>query len=316
MDYTKNTCKELLGLCKEKGLSNYSCLNKQGLIDLLSREEATGKIDLPKPVEEMKKVMNSDDEINMEGPWNHILQVIKYTNQDSLEVSADTMKDCKKSWKGGANQFEPRLLAYQTSAAARPDIFKKLGLCILPIRNGTYLLTKKNIYKSLDYKASHPISIPRNKESFILTIGNSETSLIDNLRYSGVFERPEILNEPILFGPLLNGRHRMDMSMKLQGLDVRIQGVQYEVDSCFETKNKILIIEGKSGTKPIDSFNIRQLYFPYRAVKSVINEKKEIVCAFLHQLGKNIHIWTYTFEDPSEMLSIKETGHFVFAFNS
>jgi hypothetical protein len=260
--------------------------------------------------------MDSDNEIIVEGVWNHILHVIKYNNQDFLEITANAMKDCKKSWKGVANQFEPRLLAYQTSAAARPDIFKKLGLCILPIRNGTYLLTKKHIYKSLDYKVIQPIPIARNKNSLILTIGNSETSLIDNLRYSGVFERPEILNEPILFGPLLNGRHRIDMGMKLEGLEVKIQGVQYEVDSCFETKNKILIIEGKSGTKPIDSFNVRQLYFPYRAIKSVIGDKKEIICAFVHQLGKNIHIWTYTFQDPSEMLSIKETGHFVFTFNS
>ena len=245
----------------------------------------------PIPTEEVIENTIVDEE-----PWQHILEFIGYNDSEHVYITADDMKKAGKSWNGKANQFEPRLLAYQTSSNSRPDIFKSKNLYLLPVQNGTYMITKSNVYKDLLYDEVPITTIDKNKDSLILSFGNSETSLIDNLRYSGVFERDEILGEPILYGPLLNGRHRCTFDMKLGELNINIQGVQFEVDSCFESKNKILIIEGKSSTKQIDSFNIRQLYFPFRVLKSVVGDKKEIICAFIHELKSNIHVWTYTFE--------------------
>jgi hypothetical protein len=252
----------------------------------------------------------------MSEAWEHILKTKNYKDENSMIITADDIKNSKKTWTGSANQFEPRLLAYIPSLAHRPEAFKKNNLYILPVRNGTYMLTKHNIYKELEYKNMTPILIQKDTTSMILAIGNSETSVIDNLRYSGVFERPEILNEKITHGPLLNGRHRCDIDMKLFDQNIAIRGVQYEVDSCYETKNKILIIEGKSGDKPFDSFNIRQLYFPFRAIKSVVGEKKEIICLFVHNLKGVIHIWKYTFQDTTTMNSIKELGYYTYKFSS
>ena len=79
---------------------------------------------------------------------------------------------------------------------------------IISIKNGEYLLTKNNIYYTLPYNKTKIIEIKKNDNSLLLSIGNSETSLIDNLRYSGLFEKKTYLGEKILFGPLLNGRHR------------------------------------------------------------------------------------------------------------
>jgi hypothetical protein len=149
----------------------------------------------------------------------------------------------------------------------------------------------------------------------MLNIGDSETTLIDNLRYSGVFERPEILGEKITHGPLLNGRHRISLDeMKLGSGTVSIQGVQYETDSCFESAGKILIIEGKSLAKQIDSFNIRQLYFPYYEAWRLSREQKEIVCLFIHELCGLIRVWKYTFSDPNRIDSIKLLGCYTYKF--
>lgn len=247
------------------------------------------------------------------GPWEHILKCKNYVHGSSILISAEYMKACAKTWTGPANQFEPRLLAYISSSADRPNIFKEHGLCLLPVKNGEYLLTTHNIYKGLGYDAAHVVQLQRDTTSLVLDIGKSETSLLDNLRYSKVFERPEFLNEPITHGPLLNGRHRCNMDMKLYGEDISIRGVQYEIDSCFESANKVLLIEGKSSTAPIDSFNIRQLYFPYRVIKEKVG-KKEIICLFIHQLKDIIHIWKYQFEDSTSMDSIKEVGHYTYSF--
>jgi hypothetical protein len=256
------------------------------------------------------------DNTIMEEPWQHILDCIGYNDSEYIYITADDIKKAGKTWNGKANQFEPRLLAYQTSSNSRPDIFKSKNLYLLPVQNGTYMITKTNVYKQLEYDEVPITMIDKNKDSLILSFGNSETSLIDNLRYSGVFERDEILGEPILYGPLLNGRHRCTFDMMLDELNINIQGVQFEVDSCFESKNKILLIEGKSSTKPIDSFNIRQLYFPFRVLKNVVGDKKEIICAFIHELKSNIHVWTYTFERLENMDSIKLIGHYIYNFNS
>ena len=252
----------------------------------------------------------------MTEPWDHILTTLGYKGAAELVITADQIKECGKTWKGSANQFEPRLLCYQTSAALRPATFKKHGLNILPIKNGTYLLCKMNVYQALDYSDVVPVVITQDTSSVMLGIGGSETSLIDNMRYSGVFERPEILGEKITHGPLLNGRHRVSLEMRLGTRDISIAGVQYETDSCFESAHKILIIEGKSSARPIDSFNIRQLYFPFREAMRLAVGKKEVLCLFVHCLGSVIHVWTYTFTDVMRMDSITLKGHYAYKFSS
>jgi hypothetical protein len=145
-------------------------------------------------------------------------------------------------------------------------------------------------------------------------MGDSETSLIDNLRYSGVFERPELLGEPITHGPLLNGRHRSTLSMCLGDKQIDVKGIQYETDSCYESEHKVLVIEGKSSKHEIDSFNIRQLYIPYREISKVATSK-EVICVFIHMYKNIVHIWKYSFDDKNRMDSIQLDGHYMYTFN-
>lgn len=237
--------------------------------------------------------------------WSHIFNYIDYDGQAEQIITAIDIKKSGKTWKGKSNQFEPRLLCKQDTDNERPSIFKKNNLCILSIKNGEYLLTKSYIYCKLIYQIKKTILIKKNISSVLLNIGNSECSLIDNLRYSGLFETEEYLNEPILFGSLLNGRHRCSFTTKLGDKEVNISGSQYETDSCYESKNKILLIEGK-GQDNINSFNIRQLYYPYRTIYNAIKNTKEILSLFINKNKDNsIHIWKVEFTNPLEMTSIK-----------
>jgi len=246
--------------------------------------------------------------------WEHILVQHKYNNTStSFIISAEQIKECKKSWTGVNCQFEPRLLCYQTNDKSRPDIFKKNNLYILPIKNGEYLLSKNNIYKTLEYTDIQIIEIKKDTSSLLLDIGNSETSVIDNLRYSGVFESEHFLDEKITHGPLLNGRHYCNIDMKLGLSEISVRGVQYEVDCCFESEHKILLIEGKSSNKIIDDFNIRQLYYPYRVIYEKI-KNKEIICLFIHKLDDIINIWKYTFSEFDRIDSITCTGHYRYSY--
>jgi hypothetical protein len=250
----------------------------------------------------------------MSEPWEHICNTLKYTGEAEIIITADQIKDCGKSWTGKASQFEPRLLCYQTCADSRPMFFKKNGLYLIPVKNGSYLVTKTNVYKDISYDDIQPTEIKRDTSSSLLSLGGSEISMIDNLRYAGVFERPEILGEQITHGPLMGGRHRIDTSFNHGDKEIKVKGVQYETDSAYETKNKILICEGKA--EHSSSFNIRQLYFPYREVLRVTGGKKEVVCLFIHNFKGLIHIWKYKFTDMNRMDSITLYGHYVYKFSS
>lgn len=242
--------------------------------------------------------------------WEHILQTINPTNTYPFICTADDIKKCKDTWKGVKHQFEPRLLTYQTTDKERPSVFKEKGIYILPIQNGTYILQMTNIYQPIEYTTHPPSKLIKNRQSRILEIGQSECSILDNLRYAGLLERPEFLGEPILYGPLLNGRHRAHFTCMLDTQMLKIEGVQYEIDSCYESEHKILVIEAKAQDTNYSSFNIRQLYFPYRTIYDKLKGEKEIICAFLHSFKGIVYVWIYTFQDPQNMLSIQlKTSH-------
>lgn len=235
--------------------------------------------------------------------WSHIFKCIQYNGDGETTVSSEQIKNAGKTWKGKKSQFEPRLLCKQDTSEKRPDIFKKYGIHILSIANGLYLLTKTNIYHRLLYIDLDIIEIPKNNKSLLLTIGNSEMSIIDNLRYSGLFERTEYLNEPILFGSVMNGRHRCSFTTILNTNEIIVSGSQYETDSCYESENKILLIEGKGGNN--ESFNIRQLYYPFRTIYDLVKNKKVIIPIYINMdKQKIIHIWRFVFTNPIELTSI------------
>jgi hypothetical protein len=265
-----------------------------------------------------ENINDTDDDSNNEYKnngkiWIHILKYINYDCKKDREISADDIKNAKKTWKGKSSQFEPRLLCKQDTKDERPGIFKKNNLCMLSIKNGTYLITKENIYIDLEYPDVKHKSINKNSKSLLLKLGNSESTLIDNLRYSGIFEQKKYLDEKINFGPLLNGRHRCSFKAILGNTKIEAKGVQFETDACYESDNKILIIECKG--KPEKNFNIRQLYCPYRYIYDSVKDKKEIIPLFITKDKDNfIHIWKYKFEDPQKMMSIKKIDYNKYKF--
>ena len=249
-----------------------------------------------------------DDETETEqDEWSHIFKCCGYSGDNEFVITSKMIKDAGKTWKGQKHsQFEPRLLCKQDTYEKRPEIFKKHSLCILSVKNGEYLLTKTNIYHKLDYNNdnNNMNHVKKNNDSLVLRIGNSETSVIDNLRYSGLFETSDYLGEPIQYGPLLNGRHRCTFTTRLGEKEITIDGSQYETDSCYESANKILLIEGKGGNN--ESFNIRQLYYPFCSIYDRVLDKKQIIPLYINTDKNNIiHIWTFTFVNPHEFTSIK-----------
>ncbi len=257
-------------------------------------------------IEKMEKISikksSTKDEI-----WKHIikeLQIDCKSNNDII-ITSEKIKNCGKTWKGKANQFEPRLLCKQDTEDDRPQIFKQNNLNIISIKNGEYLLTKNSIYYVLEYPEINFTEIKKPKFTPFLNYGNSESSLLDILRYSGIFEENIYLGEKILYGPWLSGRHRCTFNTKIGDKIIDIYGSQFETDACFESENKILLVECKT-LNSISSFNIRQLYYPYRTIHDIFNGSKQIITLFINKDKNNfIHIWKFDFINPMVLSSIK-----------
>lgn len=245
--------------------------------------------------------------------WEHILSTINFDSEKKIQyIEANDIKNAKSSWeKDEKCQFEPRLLCKIDEEKNRPEIFKKNNINIISIKNGVYALIKENIYI--------PLSIPddklcfgekkmeKNKNSLILDIGNSETSMLDNMLYNGTLK--EIIGEEIKFGPLLGGRHRCSFTTQLGNEILNIEGSQYETDGCYETENYICIVEAKS--IECKNFNIRQLYYPFREIYKKIGDTKQIIALFIYKdKKKKIHIHKFKWNNFKIMLDISCIGYY------
>ena len=240
--------------------------------------------------------------------WHHIIITNNIDlDQDLSILTADDIKKCKNTWNGKPNQFEPRLLCKMDTSKSRPTIFMDNNICILSIKNGTYALIKENIYIPLIQYKCVPIIITNKTDSLILDIGESETSMLDKLKYNNIIDN--IIGEKIRYGPLLGGRHRCNFNTIINSKHIEIQGSQYETDGCYETDNYVCIVEAKS--VECDDFNIRQLYYPYREVYKKVGDKKKIICLFIHKNKKNIiHIHKFKWNKFDEILDIENIGYY------
>lgn len=245
--------------------------------------------------------------------WKHIFNeynILKELQTKKwITINANDIKECKKTYKSEKkNQFEPRLLCYQTTEKERPLIFKENNLYILPIKNGKYMLTKQNLFFKLKYDFENIIKIKKDNGSILSKFGESESNIISDLKNSKLFESPKYFNEKIKYVMPIHGRHYCSFEMNIDNVNINISGVQYELDGSFESENKIMLIECKKSNKKLDSFNIRQLYFPFRVIYDLMEkdkDKKEILILYIHNLNNLINIWKFKFNDYKDLNSIE-----------
>lgn len=240
--------------------------------------------------------------------WKHIVQNLNIDVSKKIQyISSSQIKQCKNTWNGTQNQFEPRLLCKMDTSNSRPSIFRENNIYLLSVKNGLYALLKNNIYSQLQTFDCVQNKIYRKNTSLLLDIGNSESTMLDNLLYNGVLD--DIIGERIKYGPLLSGRHRCSFETIVGDNILHINGSQYETDGCYETDNYVCIIEAK--TIECNDFNIRQLYYPFREIHKTIGNKKQIIALFIYRDRKQIiHIYKYKWNNYKNMLDMKNIGYY------
>ncbi len=199
----------------------------------------------------------------------------------------------KAAYLKSVASFEPRNLAKLDTSDSRPPIFKKNNLAILAVKNGEYMIyedKQNNTYFDLSSQ-NYGIPITYNTK---IALTKSDT-LPANSPFSGESQALDyayisslmrtFVGDQGLHVNTIRGRRRSSkFSFDMPGIKqkVCVDGVQIEIDSGHESKDKIVIFEAKIGKQK--DFNIRQLYYPYLEWKN--KSSKKIIPIFLNtQMG-------------------------------
>ncbi len=166
---------------------------------------------------------------------------------------------------------EPRLMAKQDTLSSRPAIFRQHALSIFPVENGRYVIFPDPEHKSyfslnagleqIDRESYHPPCDLRTFDSYPKNQHFSESQAIDFAFTASLLQH--FLQDRQLHltirGRLRSGN--FSFSLPANNKSVRVEGVQIEVDSGYESPECLYLLEAKVGKR--DDFHIRQLFYPY-----------------------------------------------------
>lgn len=216
-------------------------------------------------------------------------------------ISASQIKRSVQKFKT-TTEKEVRILCKQDSREDRPEIFKKLGLFLLPTKNGTYAIIQGEGYVDIPKIEGEP-EIYKSKLAFRLEtaeVGDSEMQHLD-FAYAASLIRT-FVGDPTLVLTIRGRKYTPEFNFLVGGQKIGVQSVQTEVDAGYEGENQVVLLEAK-GTGTANTI-IRQLYYPYRQWQA--RTKKEVSTLFFekdHSTGI-YSIWQFGFKNPEDYSSI------------
>jgi len=231
--------------------------------------------------------------------WREILHYYEKENKEIKNLILESKEIKKITGK------EPRILCKFDSREDFPQVLAKEGLFILPIKNRFYKILEGDGFQSLDNLPKEDVTVFTSKIGFKLKTseyGKSESRFLDIAINTGLIEKFTGIS-PLYLS--IRGRKyspKEGFSFKFGKEIITVRGVQVEVDAGFEGEDAIVLIEAKGAR--LNSFNIRQLYYPYRFWCT--ESEKEIINIFFwyEEETDTYHFCQYNFEVEEDYHSI------------
>lgn len=110
---------------------------------------------------------------------------------------------------------------------------------------------------------------------------------------------------PTITGKGRSGKFSFQLTTKLGIQQVIVDSAQIEVDAGYESASALWLFEAKRRLE--DDFNLRQLYFPYRAWSQRVS--KTIRTVYLSYSNQVFDLYEFEFKSPTEILSGTLTRH-------
>ncbi|WP_314689991.1 type II restriction enzyme [uncultured Rothia sp.] len=254
----------------------------------------------------------ADSMTKLDKAWEEILAkypIEEKTRQGGLyEIQAKDIKAFR----------EPRLMTKFDTSKSVASPLKELGLNVLPVSRHSYVLGKFNLYEEFpDVTNLKPNSITLPElETLRLENLTSESNAINALLATHTLEN--FLNEEEQ-GLLetFNGRmgtgdfsFDIDVSCCAAKQTINVSKAQIEIDGGFESQRSVCIMEAKNIRH--DDFNVRQLYFPYRKYRAMV--QKPIRLVFSQYTNLTYYLYEYKFAEPNSFSSIRLSNMRAYTF--
>ncbi len=237
--------------------------------------------------------------------WDALFEAYNIGQHDfeaePFPLTGDQIKDVSRHFET-TSQREVRTLVKQDTRRSRPDVFKEMGLFLLPVKNGEYAIIKGEGYVDipriesplLEYESSFPFEL---KSTYV---GNSEMQHLDRAYALSLIRH--FVGDNTLVATIRGKKYTPEFSFYANGFQITQKGVQTEVDIGYEGESQIVLVEAKGGraTNTI----IRQLYYPFR--QWMIETGKKVSTLFFQRMKNGeFHIWDFGFDDIDDYNSIR-----------
>jgi len=228
----------------------------------------------------------------------HHISKHNFDNEPYL-LSADDIKEATQPFKA-TGEREPRILCKQDTRESRPDLFKALGIFVLPIKNGLYALIRGEGYIDLPPIDSAPIPHISALAFPLETVwqGDSEMQHLD-YAYAVSLVRT-FMDDPTLVLTIRGRKYTPQFSFSVNGHALTVQSVQTEIDAGYEGQHQVVLVDIKN--THAQNVIIRQLFYPYRQWSSVT--QKPVHPLFFERQGKEYHFWHFDFANPEDYASV------------
>ena len=208
---------------------------------------------------------------------------------------------------------EARVMAKIDHRLNLPRILRERNYAIMPTRRGSYVIAPMNMFhdfENIDNNEITQIQWSHNLESIDINNIPSEAVALNVADIAGIFEN--FLGERPVFSTLAGrmGSGAFEFSIEQPNnntlFNIQVEKAQIEIDGSYETPNSYAIIEAKN--QLYDDFLIRQLYYPYRSLQSVV-QHKTIRPVFMMYYNRVFHLYEYEFQEPNNYNSIRLLKH-------
>jgi len=219
------------------------------------------------------------------------------------------------------NEFrEARLMSKFDTKSQLPEIFRENDLSILPNSRGGYVVGKFNTFKEFNKKNKTRVltfQIPQHIETIDPNDITSESIALNAAHISGILE--DFLEDEQL-ELTVNGRmssKSFDFEIESPAgpkIKIDVKKAQIEIDGGYEALNCFALVEAKNTIS--DDFQIRQVYYPFRLFKEIIN--KQIRNIFLTYSDGIFHLREYIFQDdlnPNSISLLREKKYDIVNFS-
>lgn len=250
-------------------------------------------------------MVEHNDESSSSRSWGAIFDRYDIGDHDfdvePFPVTASQIKVACQDFEK-TSEKEVRILCKQDTRESRPMIFHKMGLFLLPIKNGEYSIIKGEGYVDIPSIESPTFEYQSDFAFKLETarVGNSEMQYLDSA-YAFSLIRHFIQDESLVL--TIRGRkYTPEFNFHASGFPLTARGVQTEVDGGYEGRDQVVLIEAKNAKT--SNTIIRQMYYPFRQWQEY-TEKPITTLFFQRTEDDEYHIWQFGFDDKYDYDSIR-----------